>query len=49
MIRKSITEWKGDGPTGSGSLSTESGALWPARVSVGGNRLPREDEWTHVC
>jgi lipoyl-dependent peroxiredoxin len=27
MIRKSMTEWKGDGPTGSGSLSTESGAL----------------------
>jgi osmotically inducible protein OsmC len=27
MIRKSTTEWKGDGPTGSGSLSTESGAL----------------------
>ena len=23
MIRKSTTEWKGDGPTGSGSLSTE--------------------------
>ena len=27
MIRKSMTEWKGDGPTGSGALSTESGAL----------------------
>ena len=27
MIRKSMTEWKGDGQTGSGSLSTESGAL----------------------
>jgi osmotically inducible protein OsmC len=27
MIRKSMTEWKGDGPTGSGSLSTESGVL----------------------
>jgi osmotically inducible protein OsmC len=27
MIRKSIAEWKGDGPTGSGALSTESGAL----------------------
>jgi len=27
MIRKSMTEWNGDGPTGSGSLSTESGAL----------------------
>jgi osmotically inducible protein OsmC len=27
MIRKSMTEWKGDGPTGSGSVSTESGAL----------------------
>ena len=27
MIRKSMTEWLGDGPTGSGSLSTESGAL----------------------
>jgi osmotically inducible protein OsmC len=27
MIRKSVTEWQGDGPTGSGSLSTESGAL----------------------
>src|SRR5580698_136048 len=27
MIRKSVTEWKGAGPTGSGSLSTESGAL----------------------
>lgn len=27
MIRKSIAEWKGDGPTGNGSLSTESGAL----------------------
>jgi osmotically inducible protein OsmC len=27
MIRRSMTEWKGDGPTGSGSLSTESGAL----------------------
>jgi lipoyl-dependent peroxiredoxin len=27
MIRKSTTEWNGDGPTGSGSLSTESGAL----------------------
>jgi len=27
MIRKSMTEWNGDGPTGSGALSTESGAL----------------------
>src|SRR5882762_2572704 len=27
MIRKSMTEWQGDGPSGSGSLSTESGAL----------------------
>jgi osmotically inducible protein OsmC len=27
MIRRSTTEWRGDGPTGSGSLSTESGAL----------------------
>jgi osmotically inducible protein OsmC len=27
MIRKSMTEWQGDGPTGSGSLNTESGAL----------------------
>jgi lipoyl-dependent peroxiredoxin len=27
MIRKSMTEWQGDGPTGSGSLTTESGAL----------------------
>jgi hypothetical protein len=27
MIRKSMTEWEGDGPTGSGSLSTESDAL----------------------
>jgi osmotically inducible protein OsmC len=27
MIRKSMTEWQGDGPNGSGSLSTESGAL----------------------
>jgi len=27
MIRKSMTEWLGDGPNGSGSLSTESGAL----------------------
>jgi lipoyl-dependent peroxiredoxin len=27
MIRKSTTEWQGDGPSGSGSLSTESGAL----------------------
>ena len=27
MIRRSMTEWKGDGPTGSGSLSTESGVL----------------------
>jgi len=27
MIRKSIAEWQGDGPTGSGALSTESGAL----------------------
>jgi osmotically inducible protein OsmC len=27
MIRKSMTEWNGDGPTGSGSLSTESGVL----------------------
>lgn len=27
MIRKSMTEWNGDGPTGSGSLTTESGAL----------------------
>jgi len=26
MIRKSMTEWLGDGPNGSGSLSTESGA-----------------------
>jgi len=27
MIRRSMTEWQGDGPTGSGSVSTESGAL----------------------
>lgn len=27
MIRKSTTEWQGDGPSGRGSLSTESGAL----------------------
>jgi osmotically inducible protein OsmC len=27
MVRKSMTEWIGDGPTGSGSLSTESGVL----------------------
>ncbi|HXI59932.1 MAG TPA: OsmC family protein [Polyangia bacterium] len=27
MIRKSMTEWQGDGQSGSGSLSTESGAL----------------------
>jgi len=27
MIRKSMTEWQGDGPNGSGSLSTGSGAL----------------------
>jgi osmotically inducible protein OsmC len=27
MIRRSMTEWKGDGPTGSGSLTTESGVL----------------------
>jgi osmotically inducible protein OsmC len=27
MIRKSTTEWQGDGPSGSGSLNTESGAL----------------------
>jgi osmotically inducible protein OsmC len=27
MIRKSMTEWQGDGPHGKGSLSTESGAL----------------------
>jgi lipoyl-dependent peroxiredoxin len=27
MIRKSMTEWQGNGPNGSGSLSTESGAL----------------------
>jgi lipoyl-dependent peroxiredoxin len=27
MIRKSTTEWQGDGPHGKGSLSTESGAL----------------------
>jgi osmotically inducible protein OsmC len=27
MIRKSMTEWQGDGPSGRGSLSTESGAL----------------------
>jgi osmotically inducible protein OsmC len=27
MIRKSMTEWTGDGLTGSGSLSTESGVL----------------------
>lgn len=27
MIRKSMTEWQGDGPSGGGSLSTESGAL----------------------
>ncbi len=27
MIRKSMTEWQGDGPNGSGYLSTESGAL----------------------
>jgi osmotically inducible protein OsmC len=27
MIRRSMTEWQGNGPSGSGSLSTESGAL----------------------
>jgi osmotically inducible protein OsmC len=27
MIRKSMTQWQGDGPSGSGSLTTESGAL----------------------
>jgi lipoyl-dependent peroxiredoxin len=27
MIRRSTTEWHGNGPNGSGSLSTESGAL----------------------
>jgi len=27
MIRKSMTEWLGDGPSGGGSLTTESGAL----------------------
>jgi osmotically inducible protein OsmC len=27
MIRKGMTEWRGDGPHGSGSLGTESGAL----------------------
>ena len=27
MIRRSTTEWTGDGPSGSGSLSTESGVL----------------------
>src|SRR5260221_1767122 len=27
MIRKSMTEWQGDGPSGSGSVGTESGAL----------------------
>jgi osmotically inducible protein OsmC len=27
MIRKSTTEWQGDGPSGSGSLTTQSGAL----------------------
>jgi lipoyl-dependent peroxiredoxin len=27
MIRKSTTEWHGNGPNGSGSISTESGAL----------------------
>ena len=27
MIRKSMTEWQGDGPHGKGSLTTESGAL----------------------
>ena len=27
MIRKSMTEWQGDGPHGTGSLTTESGAL----------------------
>jgi osmotically inducible protein OsmC len=27
MIRTSMTEWQGNGPNGSGSLSTESGAL----------------------
>jgi hypothetical protein len=27
MIRKTMTEWQGDGRSGSGSLSTESGAL----------------------
>jgi len=27
MIRKSMTEWQGDGPHGKRSLSTESGAL----------------------
>jgi osmotically inducible protein OsmC len=27
MIRKSTTEWVGDGPNGKGSLGTESGAL----------------------
>jgi osmotically inducible protein OsmC len=27
MIRKSTTQWQGNGPNGSGTLSTESGAL----------------------
>ena len=27
MIRTSMTEWRGNGPDGKGSLSTESGAL----------------------
>jgi osmotically inducible protein OsmC len=27
MIRKSMTEWRGDGPTGNGTVSTESGVL----------------------
>jgi len=27
MIRKRMTEWQGAGPSGSGSLTTESGAL----------------------
>jgi hypothetical protein len=26
MIRQSTTKWQGDGPSGRGSLSTESGA-----------------------
>jgi len=33
MIRKSMTEWLGDGPNRRGSLSTESGALRAQRYS----------------